>query len=37
MSKLSPLFDFNESKFGVQVSKEATARVSIFKELRTCP
>lgn len=37
MSKISPLFDFSESKFGIQVSKEATARVSMFKELRTCP
>ena len=37
LSKLSPLFDFNSSNFGVQSSKEATARVALFKELKTCP
>ena len=37
LSKLSPLFDYSESKFGVQQSKQGTARVSIFKELKTCP
>jgi cytosolic carboxypeptidase protein 2/3 len=37
LSKLSPLFDYNESRFGVQQSKEATARVALFKELRSCP
>lgn len=37
LSKLSPLFDFRESKFGVQASKDATARVALFKELKTCP
>lgn len=36
LSKLSPLFDFSESKFGVQSSKESTARVSLYKELRNC-
>ena len=37
LSKISPLFDFHASRFGVQKSKEATARVAIFKELKTCP
>ena len=37
LSKLSPLFDFNSSNFGVQSYKEATARVALFKELKTCP
>ena len=37
LSKISPLFNFAASRFGVQKSKEATARVAIFKELKTCP
>jgi hypothetical protein len=37
LSKISPLFDFEASRFGVQKSKEATARVAVFKELNTCP
>ena len=37
LSKISPLFDFSSSRFGVQKSKEATARVAVFKELKTCP
>ena len=37
LSKISPLFDFESSRFGVQKSKEATARVAVYKELKTCP
>ena len=37
LSKISPLFSFEASRFGVQRSKEATARVAMFKELKTCP
>ena len=37
LSKISPLFDFEASRFGVQKSKEATARVAVFKELNSCP
>lgn len=37
LSKISSLFDFASSRFGVQKSKEATARVSVYKELKTCP
>ena len=37
LSKLTPLFDYQECRFGVQASKEATARVALFKELRNCP
>ena len=37
LSKISPLFDFSSSRFGVQKSKEATARVAVYKELKTCP
>jgi cytosolic carboxypeptidase protein 2/3 len=37
LGKLSPLFDYNSCNFGVQPSKENTARVALFKELRTCP
>ena len=37
LSKISPLFDFSSSRFGVQKSKEATARVAVFKELKNCP
>jgi len=36
LSKLSPLFDLKASRFGVQKSREATARVALFKELKTC-
>ena len=36
LSKISPLFDFESSRFGVQKSKESTARVAVFKELKTC-
>ena len=35
MSKINPYFLFESSRFGVQKSKESTARVSLFKELRT--
>ena len=37
LSKISPLFDFGASRFGVQKSKESTARVAVFKELKTVP
>lgn len=37
LSKISPLFNFDDSRFGVQKSKEATARVAVFKELKNCP
>jgi hypothetical protein len=37
MSKLSPFFSMDYSRFGVQKSKESTARVSLYKELKTCP
>ena len=34
LSKVSPVFSFNGSRFGVQKSKESTLRVSLFKELK---
>ena len=37
LSKISPLFDFKESRFNYSTSKEATARIALFKELRNCP
>jgi len=37
LSKLSQYFDFGSCRFGVQKSKESTARVSLYKELRSCP
>jgi hypothetical protein len=37
LSKLNKTFEFKESKFGIQKSKEATARVAMFKELKTVP
>ena len=37
LSKISPMFEFKASKFGVQKSKEATARVAMFKELKNVP
>ena len=37
LSKISPLFSFSSSKFGVQKSKEATARVAVWKELKNVP
>lgn len=35
LSKLNPYFSFENSRFGVQKDKESTARVAMFKELRT--
>ena len=35
LSKLNPYFSFEDSKFGIQKSKEATARVALFKELKS--
>ena len=35
MSKLNPYFSFENSRFGNQKSKESTARVALFKELRS--
>lgn len=37
LSKLSPFFSFEYSRFGNQKSKESTARMSLYKDLRTCP
>lgn len=37
LSKLSPYFSFEYSRFGNQKSKESTARMSLFKEMKTCP
>lgn len=37
LSKLNPYFMFESSRFGVQKSKAATARVALFKELKTTP
>ena len=37
LSKLSKFFHFGSCRFGVQKSKEQTARVSLYKELKTCP
>ena len=34
LSKISPVFSYNYSRFGVQKSKESTLRVSLFKELK---
>ena len=36
LSKLNPFFSFKHSRFGIQKSKTSTARVALFKELRTC-
>jgi hypothetical protein len=35
LSKLSPYFSFESSRFGVQKDKASTARVALFKELKT--
>ena len=35
MSKINPFFCFADSRFGNQKSKESTARISLFKELRS--
>ena len=37
LSKLSKYFHFGACRFGVQKSKDSTARVSLYKELKTCP
>lgn len=37
LSKVNPYFCFEDSRFGVQKTKEATARIALFKELQTCP
>ena len=37
LSKLNPIFKFESCKFGVQKSKESTARVALFKELKDVP
>jgi len=37
LSKVSKIFEFKESKFGVQKTKEATARVAVWKELKNVP
>lgn len=35
LSKLNPYFSFKNSRFGVQKSKASTARVALFKELKS--
>ena len=37
LSKLNPHFSFENSRFGIQKDKEATARITLFKELRDMP
>ena len=37
LSKMNDYFSFEYSRFGVQKSKEATARVALYKELKTVP
>lgn len=37
LSKISQFFDFGSCRFGLQKSKESTARVSVYKELKNCP
>ena len=37
LSKLNDIFHFGSCRFGVQKSKESTARVALYKELKTCP
>ena len=37
LSKLNPYFLFESSRFGMQKSKAATARIALFKELKTTP
>lgn len=37
LDKLNPYFSFENSRFGVQKSKASTARVALFKELKTTP
>jgi hypothetical protein len=37
LSKLSRIFEFKSCRFSVHKSKESTARISLFKELVTCP
>jgi len=37
LGKLSPYFAFDYSRFGNQKSKESTARISLYKELRNVP
>ena len=34
---MNPYFHFEYSRFGVQKSKESTARVAMFKELKNVP
>lgn len=37
LSKLNPYFSFENSRFGIQKSKESTARIALYKELKTAP
>lgn len=37
LSKINPFFSYDYSRFGVQKSKESTARIAVFKELRSVP
>jgi len=34
---LNPFFSFENSRFGIQKSKESTARITLYKDLRTVP
>jgi hypothetical protein len=37
LSKLNPYFSFENSRFGIQKSKESTARIALFKALKNIP
>lgn len=37
LSKLNPYFSFENSRFGIQKDKEATARIALYKELQNVP
>ena len=37
LSKVNPFFSFEDSRFGVQKTKEQTARIALFKELENVP
>ena len=37
LSKLSQMFDFEETRFSVSYAKEATARIAMFKDLKNVP
>lgn len=35
LHKISPLFDYSKSTFGIEPTKEQTVRIQLFKELKT--